>query len=390
MPLLLVLALGCFSSSLVIRLTDPLVPQIARDFAALPATTALIASAFTFPYAFGQPMLGPLADQYGKARVIKACLTVLAGSMVLSGLAQSLNLLFAARVLSGFAAGGVIPVALAMVGDRFALEERQVALSRLLGVMLFGQICGALGSGLIGSAYGWRVVMGLGAIVVVVALALTLAQLEPREKPERKPFSFAQMRANYGLVFANPRAKICYTAVFVEGVCILGLVPYLAVLLEKRGAGSSSEAGFVLAGLGLGGILYAIIVKFLLVRLGGQMNVMRCGGVTAGLGLALYAASAGVAGEAVGFLILGLGFYMLHNSLQTQATELAPTARGAAVAMHASFFFAGQAVGPVLYRLGFEGLGTTAPVLIAAALMAGLGLWTAHLLQHGRQPGTGR
>ncbi len=284
MPLLLVLALGCFSSSLVIRLTDPLVPEIARDLGALPATTALLASAFTFPYACGQPILGPLADSYGKARVIKACLTVLVAAMVLSALAQGLGMLFAARVLAGLAAGGVIPVALALVGDRFALEERQVALSRLLGVMLAGQICGALGSGFVGAAFGWRVPLSIGAVVVAVALALTLARLEPRAEVARKPFSIAGVRENYGLVFANPRAKICFTAVFVEGICILGLVPYLAVLLESRGAGAAPEAGFVLAGLGAGGILYSLMTKFLLERLGGQMNVMRWGGVLAGLG----------------------------------------------------------------------------------------------------------
>lgn len=386
MPLLVILALGCFASSLVIRLTDPLVPQIARDLSALPATTALLASAFTFPYAFGQPILGPLADTLGKARVIKGCLAMLAFAMALSIVATDLKMLFAARMLAGLAAGGVIPVALAMVGDRFDLAERQVALSRLLGVMLFGQICGALGSGLVGAAFGWRNVMAIGTTVVAVALAFTLLRLEPRTTVARKPFSLAAIRQGYATVFANPRAKICFTAVFVEGVCVLGLVPYLAVLLEERGAGGTTEAGLVLAGLGTGGILYSVMVKFLLARLDGQMNVMRCGGVTAGVGLAAYAFAHAATGEAIGFLILGLGFYMLHNSLQTQATELAPGARGAAVAMHASFFFAGQAAGPVLYQLGIANVGSRTSVLAAAAVMAALGLWTAHLLERAPAP----
>ena len=73
---------------------------------------------------------------------------------------------------------------------------------------------------------------------------------------------------------------------------------------------------------------------------------------------------------------------MIHNSLQTQATELAPQARGAAVALHAFFFFFGQACGPLLYRLGFEAAGQLSPwpIVLAAAAMAILGFVVANLL----------
>jgi hypothetical protein len=45
-------------------------------------------------------------------------------------------------------------------------------------------------------------------------------------------------------------------------------------------------------------------------------------------------------------VVIGLSYYMLHNCLQTEATELAPTARGSAVALFACGFFLGQALGP--------------------------------------------
>ena len=141
------------------------------------------------------------------------------------------------------------------------------------------------------------------------------------------------------------------------------------------------EAGFVLAGLGTGGILFSALVRYLLHRLGGQMNLMRAGGLLAGTGLALYAAAPGVATEAAAFVVLGLGFYMLHNSLQTQATELAPAARGASVALHASCFFAGQAVGPVVYGAGLGSIGAPATILAAAIMMGLIGFWTAHFLE---------
>src|SRR6476661_1820106 len=194
MPLLVVLAFACFSTSLIIRVTDPLIPEIARDLSSLPATVALIASAFAFPYALGQPLLGPLGDALGKARVIKACLAVVAVGMALSAVAPSVETLFAARILAGLAAGGVIPVGLALVGDRFEMHERQVALSQLLAAMLFGQIVGAIGSGMIGAALNWRWVMAIGALIVAAALVLTIFKLEPRPNVVRKPFHLAGIR----------------------------------------------------------------------------------------------------------------------------------------------------------------------------------------------------
>ncbi len=382
MHLLLVLGVSCLTSTMIVRIVDPLVPEIARDLVSLPGTVALLATAFAFPFAIGQPVLGPLGDALGKARIIKWCLGVLAFALALSAIAPTIETLFLARILAGLAAGGTIPLAIAMIGDRVPMAKRQVALSRLLVAMMTGQMIGVVGSGLIGSAAGWRWVMALSCLMVVLSLWLSIARLEPRPDAERRPFSLAGMRDGYARVFANPRAKVCYSAVFVEGMCIFGILPYLALQLEARGAGGIREAGFVLAGLGLGGLLFAALVKTMLIRLGGQVNLIRAGGLLAGIGLASYTMVQGWPAGAATFVVTGLGFYMIHNSMQTQATELAPDARGAAVALHAFFFFLGQACGPVLYRLGFEMAGVLSPlpVLIAAVTMAGLGFGVAHLL----------
>jgi predicted MFS family arabinose efflux permease len=382
LQILLVLAASCFTSAMIVRIADPLVPEIARDLLVAPGTAALLASAFAFPYALGQPILGPLGDALGKARIIKGCLLMLAIALALTAIAPTIETLFAARILAGLAGGGTIPLAIATIGDRFAMAERQVALSRLLSAMLIGQIVGVVGSGYIGSLVSWRWVMAIASLCVVGSLILALRYLEARPDAERKPFSFASMRDGYAQVFANPRAKVCYAAVFMGGLFILGLTPYLAVILEFRGAGGLREAGYVLAGLGLGGVLFTVLVAWMLRALGGQMNMIRAGGIIAALGLAAYATSATWPLAALAFVATGLGFYMVHNSLQTQATELAPAARGAAVALHAFFFFLGQAFGPVYYALGFNIFGQLSPVPVFAAglVMAGLGFVVARLL----------
>jgi len=77
------------------------------------------------------------------------------------------------------------------------------------------------------------------------------------------------------------------------------------------------------------------------------------------------------------FFIIGIGFYMIHNSLQTEATELAPGNRASAVSAHAFFFFLGQAAGPLAYAAGLLNAGAPVTLLVAAAAMALTGLGTA-------------
>lgn len=376
MRLLPVLAASCFVSSMSMRVIDPTVPDIARDLQVSVASAALLASAFTFPYALGQPLLGALGDALGKARIIKLSLAVLMACLLAASLAPSIEWLYAARIVGGAAGGGVIPLAFALVGDRFEMHERQVMLSRLLAAIIAGQVTGSLGSGLIAAQFGWRASLMAGAAIAVAALIVTVIQLKPRPMIARPPISLASMRGGYAKVFANPRARVCFTAVFIEGIAIFGLFPYLAALLEARGAGGLREAGFVIAGFAIGGFIYTAFVRLMLDRLG-LLNLIRAGGIISGIGLAALSIGGTWAYELAVYIAVGAGFYMIHNSLQTQATELAPDARGSAVAAHAFCFFLGQAVGPILYGVGFDKLGIAATVLLAGAAMAATGLATA-------------
>ena len=387
MRLLPILAASCFVSSMSMRLIDPVVPDIARDLGVDAASVALLASAFTFPYALGQPILGALGDSLGKALIIKISLAVLAVCLAGTALAPSLDALFVARIIGGAAGGGIIPLAFALVGDRFSFEERQIALSRVLTAVIAGQMTGSVGSGLIASYFGWRAAMMGGTGLALAALALTLWQLHPRTNVERPPFQPSRMFDGYGPVFANSKTVVCFTAVFIEGIVVFGLFPYIAVLLEKRGAGGLREAGFVLSGFAIGGLVYTALVRVMLSKLG-LYNLIRAGAFLSGLGFVVLSPEWSWPVETAIFIAIGAGFYMIHNSLQTQATELAPDNRGSGVAAHAFFFFLGQAVGPLVYRVGLDSAGTKATLIAAGVMMALTGIATAAGLK-ARTPVTG-
>lgn len=378
--LVFILGLAGFSSAVAIRIVDPMVPEIGRAFAVDVTTAALLSSAFTLPYAFGQPILGPLGDAFGKARVIKICMSVLTVALLAAAVMPNFSGLFAARVIAGLAGGGLIPLGMAMLGDRYAMERRQIAISRFLVMTLSGQIVGAACAGWLVELMGWRQVFLAAGCVSLLALAAIMARLRPRPGAPRGRFDLAEAFARYATVFANPRAKICFSAVFAEGVAVYGILPHVAHMLEEQGRGTARDAGIVISGMGLGGILYAAIVPMLLRHLGVH-GVMSFGGLLAAGGLVLAGVQLALPSGFIAFTIMGIGFYMIHNSLQTQASELSATARGSAMALHAFSFFAGQAIGPAVFGALLGIAGPHAPIFLSAAIIAVLGWLTAQGLK---------
>lgn len=381
LPLLLVLGLAAFSGAVAIRISDPVVPLIARDFDVTLTAAALISSAYALPYALGQPILGPIGDAVGKSAVMRACLAIGAAAMGAAFLAPTYETLFVARMVAGVAGGGVIPVALAIIGDRFHYEQRQVALARVLFAAVTGQLIGSVGSGLIGERFGWRASFLAAFAISVLAAALGFVALKPRpDAPARKALTLSGALAGYRSVFANPLAVVCYSSVFVEGVLIYGVFPHLAGVFETRGVGGVREAGFTVGAFGVGGIIMTMSVRAMLRHLG-MFAMMRAGGIFGALALAAAALTTAWQVTVAAFVFLGLGFYMIHNSLQTQATELSPTARGSAVSLHAFFFFVGIALGPPAIGLGLHTIGATATMLIEAAGVAILGFVSPFFLK---------
>jgi predicted MFS family arabinose efflux permease len=380
MPLLLVLAGCCFISGMSARLVDPLVPEIARDLGASASTIAMLASAYTLPYALSQPVIGALGDTYGKERIIKICLAWLVVFLVAAAAAASVGMLFLARILGGVSGGGLFPLALAIIGDRFAYHDRQVAISYLLSAVLTAQLGGMIGSGIVASAFGWRAVLWIAATFGVVVLAVTLISLPTPAVAQRPRFSLEQWSSGYLDVLSSRRARACYLAVLIEGCLINGLFPYVASLLEARGAGGIREAGFVLAGVGIGGFAYTFRVARILQLLGGGLNAVRVGAAAIGIAYVLIAVSHPWWLEMLWFMVMGVGFYMMHGSLQAVVTEVAPTRRGTAVSLHAFFFIFGQAVGPLYYAVMLPLLGTAVTIASAGVLLTLNGFYVAHRL----------
>jgi predicted MFS family arabinose efflux permease len=378
--LILRLSLIGFITALASRATDPIIPPIAHDIQVDPNAVALLATAFALPFALVQPVLGPIGDMVGKVRVMIACLAVTILTMLVSGLATDFTTLLLARVVAGIAGGGIFPVGIAVIGDLVPVKERQVAIARWLTAVITGNLIGSSLAGVVGDLLGWRGVFFVITALGVVALGVAIVSLREAARVKPAGLSFSGFSAGYGKVFANPRAKVCFSAVFVEGIVIFGLFPFIALLLLAAGEPRASIAGLVIAGFSGGGVIYALLVPRLVARWRPD-QLMIAGGIIAAFSLGIVAFDFAWPVQLAAFTLLGFGFYTLHASIQVQATELSPGARGAAMSIHSFFFFVGHASGPVLYGLGFVRLGSALTIALAALIIMAVGFVCARLLR---------
>jgi predicted MFS family arabinose efflux permease len=377
--------MAVFATTLFVRAVDPVIPRIADHFAMDPHTVALLASAFALPYAIMQPVLGGLADAWGKTRLMTWSLAALVISAGIGAFAQDFSTLLLSRVMSGIVAGGVFPISVAIAADLVSVEKRQVAISRMLGAAMIGNVLGSPAAGMAADLIGWRgVFVGMGVLAAVATVAALVGFRGLTESSSAR-VSLRAMPSTYATIFHNPLAKICYGAVLTEAICLFGLMPYVAGLLAERGEASAAIAGLVLAGFGVGGIFYASSVALLLGRLG-ERGLMLGGGALMGCALMLVALPLPWWLQALDFILLGLGFYALHGVIQIYASELAPRARGSAMALHSAAFFLGNALGPVVYGWTLSTVGLTATVLPAGAILIGVGIVCSRWLRREPSP----
>jgi len=366
----LALSLAAFASGISLRLTDALLPLFAHEFDITLGHAANAITAFSVAYGLSQLFFGPVGDRFGKYRVIAWACVACALTASLCGLAQGFAQLELARLLAGATAAAIIPLSMAWIGDVVPYDKRQPVLARFLIGQILGLSAGVFVGGFAADHLSWRVPffgIGLGFVAISAALFAINRQLPAHARVLNRVEGHAvrRMVSEFGQVLARPWARVVLLSVFLEGAFLYGAFAFIATHLHQHFGLPLAAAGSTLMLFGFGGLLFAVASAALVRRLG-EVGLTMYGGL-------LLAASLLVIGVAPvwwwalpGCFVAGLGFYMLHNTLQINATQMAPERRGAAVASFASCFFLGQAAGVATYGALVARIGTHAVIASGA------------------------
>jgi YNFM family putative membrane transporter len=385
---IVLLAGAGFASQAMVRVTDSLLPQIATDFGTTVGQASIVVAAYSISHGSIQLIVGPVGDRFGKYRTVAAMCALATILVALCGLAQSLSALAVARFASGAAAGWIIPISMAYVGDVTPYERRQPILARYLSGQIFGQLFGQAAGGVLGDLFGWRNVFFVLAAMFALATAGLVLELcfNPRTRaPGRGTGAPGGFLADYVRVLSNPWARLVIFAVFIEAALAWGAFAYVSADLHQRFGLGFGTIGIIVGAFGVGGLIYAASVQQL-VNLFGQAGLASFGGAL--LGVAYLVLAIGMAWWAAPIAVtaIGLGFYALHNTLQTNATQMTPDARATAVAIFSSAIYLGQMIGVAAGAVVFDRW-SAVPLFIATAVaLPVLAFWFTAKLRGVRSP----
>ena len=358
------LFLATFASSVTLRMTDTLLPEIARDFAVTPGTASLAVTVYAVSYGLVQFVAGPLADRFGKLTGIAFCCVAATLTAALCALATDFSSLLLARGLAGVAAGGVIPLGLAYVGDAVPVEQRQATLARFMLGQMLGYIAGQVSGGAVGEHLGWRAAMWISAGLFALGAAVLVA-MAPQVLRGGGGGS-ATAAPPLRVLLRRPAVIVVLALVIPEGILMYGTYALIATDLHLRAGLSLTVAGLVMAMLGVGGLVYAVTVRRLLDRIG-RAGLPVLGAMCHVAGLSILIVAPGLVTGMAAMFLLGIGFYTVHTTLQAEATQMIPEARGLALSLFAGCFFAGQAIGVAWAGWTFDRFG--APPVFATSVV---------------------
>jgi len=352
-------------------LIAPAIPDILDDLGISEGSAGVLVAAAALPGVVVAPLIGLLADRFGRRALLVPCLTVFGLAGGLAGLAPNFEALLACRLLQGVGTAGLINLAVVLIGDHWEGTERAKVIGQNSAVLTVSiAVLPPLG-GLLTDLGGWRATF-LPYWVGLATAAVVLATL-PRS--ERRQVSTGEQLRDVWSHLRTPRMVAAVSTGMVTFVLIFGLfLTTLPLHLRNEFGVGATGRGIFLGLPAITSTAAALSVGRLNRRFGARRLVLGAS--------ALFAAAFFVIGTApllgllaVGSLLYGLGEGVTIPALQDIVAGTGPaTSRGAVVAVWTGGVRAGQTTGPLLAGalLGSLGTGGTfvAGALVAVALFA--------------------
>ncbi|WP_188195673.1 MFS transporter [Nonomuraea sp. SYSU D8015] len=342
----------------------PLHQFVAADLGSADVTTAL-AAGYSFAYALGFLIFGPLSDHYGRRRILVSGLAALTVATLAVSFAPSTGALAVLRAVQGLAAATFAPTALAYLGEALPPPRRASAIGALSVAFLTSGILGQLAA--IAAAAGWRGTFFIGGILLA---ALTLAAFAVIREPDAgRPHQ--PLPARYaGLIrFAlRPRSLLLAAGHLVVLGGFVGMYNLLGTHLASSGL-SANEIMLVRAAA-LPAMLCSLLAGPLAARLGPARTALT-GFILAAAGLAAESVLAdALTGLLAASVVFVAGVAVLVPTMITLWGEAAHPARGVGMAVNGFVLFLGAGVGSYAIELpgDFGGaLGVMSGLYVAAS-----------------------
>jgi EmrB/QacA subfamily drug resistance transporter len=243
MTILSGLILGMFLAALDQTIVATAIRTIGDDLNGL-SVQAWVTTAFLITSTISTPLFGKLSDIYGRKPFFMLAISIFILGSALCGLAQSMYMLAAFRAFQGIGAGGLMPLALAIIGDIIPPRERARYQGYFMAVFATSSVLGPVVGGFFAGQHsilgvpGWRWIFYINVPIGIVALIVVEAVLK-----------LDHIRHDHRIDW------------YGASMLVVGLVPLLIIAEQGRTWGWASGAAFTCYLLGAAGLVAFVWVE---------------------------------------------------------------------------------------------------------------------------------
>jgi predicted MFS family arabinose efflux permease len=350
----------------------PLIPRLARVFDVSVQTMGLAVPAYLIAYGTATLFYGPLSDRWGRRPVIIGSLAAFVLLTALTSFAHSSTQLTVVRLVTGLGAGGVVPLALALLGDLFPYQERGRPIGWLFGAMSGGMAGGSVVGVMLEPFVSWQgLFFGVAGLSIVTLLLLLPYRTLLGSRGTAATQPLAVTVAGYWALLSTARGRRTYGYVFLNAVFHSGVFTWLGVYFSRRYGAGEVGIGLALLGYGVPGFLFGPAIGRLADRLG-RSRLIPLGLILAGLSAAALAFDIPIVVAPMLVTMLSLGYDLTQPLLAGVVTDLGPR-RGQAVGLMAFILFVGFGVGSLIFGAMLPiGIATDLVLFGGGAILAGV------------------
>jgi DHA1 family tetracycline resistance protein-like MFS transporter len=363
---LLVIFLTIFVNLVGFGIIVPLLPFYAETFGASPLVVGLLFAVFSLCQLVAAPILGDLSDRYGRRPILIVSLIGTVISFVMLALAQSVTMLFVARIVDGLS-GGNISTARAYVADITEAQDRSRAFGLIGAAFGLGFIFGPGISALL-APISYTAPIWAAAAITLVATAMAWFWLP--ETVHRAHAGTGMPFRNLWSIMGRPSLRRVLMMDFAYWFAFAMFQTTFALFAAARfDFDAARTASFFAAFAVVGAIVQGVFIRIIVRRLGDKVTFM-LGLVFAATGLVAATLTHTVAFFAISLIPLALGIGFGHptmSSLISRAARAEEQGRvqGAASAVESL----GRTIGPVWGSASLQRYGEASPYIAAAGFL---------------------
>jgi len=295
--------------------TATLISNISKDLGLSISAAAISVTSYMMAFGLFTILFGPLADRFGKVKIINIAAIGTAIFSMLGALAFNLSSLVFFRTMNGIFGAGIIPVTLALVGELYDEKHRQKALGKVLGITFLGGAMATAIGGTISYFGSWRLVYliyGIGEFLLAIIIMKVLKKDQPVVKK-------LQIFSSYKKAFENKSFIQITSVVFLSGFTVLGSFTYAGISIMEKTGYNIFIVGLVLSFFGIGTVVGGRFVQSLRKNL--KKNFLIVSGIIGFISLNIMALSNNIFIIGIGLFGFGLAYMLIHSTLVATAQD---------------------------------------------------------------------